>query len=109
MVVKDDGDDVVAVRFVFDAEHLPVDARGTCDLTAFAQVDVDLRWREPIGRAGFYFNKAKNVIVVGNEIYFCINDCATQVSSDRQSEIGGDQTVAELGEVCGGVCFAEFT
>jgi hypothetical protein len=96
------------VWLVFDAEHLPVDTCGARDLAAFAQVDVDFGRREPIGRASLYFDKAENVVVISNEIYFRVNNSATKISPHGQSEIGCDQVVAELREVCGGVRFAEF-
>ena len=39
IVVENDGDDVVAVRFVFDAEHLPIDACRARDLATLAQIE----------------------------------------------------------------------
>ena len=106
-VVHDDGDDVEAMWFVLDAEHLSIDTRGTRDLAPLAFIDVDLRWREPVGRARLYFDEAKRVAVVTDQIDFSIDDCAAQVAADGKREVGSDESIAELIEICSGVRFAE--
>ena len=76
-------------------------------MAAFAQVDVDLWWSEPVGGARFHFDEAECVAIVSDEIDFGFDDCAAQVSTDGQIEVGGDETIADLIEICGGVRFAE--
>ena len=45
---------------------------------------------------------------VSDEIDLGVNDRAAQVASDGQSEICGDELIAELFEIGSGVRFAEF-
>ena len=68
---------------------------------------IDLRWREPIGSARFDFDEAECVAVVSDEIDLGVDDCAAQVAADGKREISGDESIAELIEICGGVRFAE--
>jgi len=93
--------------FVLDAEHLSIDTRGTRDLAPLAFIDVDLRWREPVGRTSLYFDEAEGVAVVGDQIDLGVDDCAAQVAADGKLEVGGDESIAELIEICGGVRFPE--
>ena len=87
---------------VVDSKHLSIGAGGARDLASFTQVDVDLWWSKPVGCARLYFNEAKHVVVVREEIDFGCDYCTAQVSADGESEVGGDEAVAELSEVgCG--------
>ena len=70
-------------------------------------LDVDFGWREPIGGACFYFDEAECVAVISDQIDLSVDDCAAQVAADGKREVGGDESIAELIEICGGVGFAE--
>ena len=76
-------------------------------MAALAQVDVDLWWREPVGGARFYFDKAECVAVVCDEIDFGFDDSAAQVSTDGKVEVGSDETIAKLFEVGSSVRFTK--
>jgi len=107
LIADDHCDDVETVRFRFNAQHSSIDAGGARDLPTLAQINVDLRRREPIGRASFYFDKAKCFAIVSDEIDLSVYDSIAQVSSNRQSEISCDETIAALLEVSGCVSFTE--
>ena len=80
--------------------------RGASDLAAFAQVDVCLRRRKPIRGASLHFNKAESVLFVSDEIDLGVYDCAAKITANRKREVSGDEAVAELFEICGGVLLA---
>jgi hypothetical protein len=66
-----------------------------------------LRWCKPVGSARLHLDEAENVVIISDEIDLSVYECAAKVSSDGQSEVGGDQTIAELFEIGGCVRFTE--
>src|SRR5215217_2481207 len=94
--------------FAFDAEHLSIDASGASDLATLAQINIHFRRRKPVRRSRLHLDKTERVCFISDDIDFRVDDCAAQVSADRQSEVGRDQAVAKLLEACSRVSFAEF-
>jgi len=104
-----DGDDVESVRHLSEPENPPVDTSGSRYLSLLPRGHARERLGEFVGESCFYFNKAKLIPIERDDIDLAGDSNAAGVPSDRNLEIGKDESVAIAFEIIRSELFARGT
>ncbi len=75
---------------------MTVNPRRSHDLSLFSQINIRRRGSEPIRGPSFYFNETESCAVIGDQINLHLDYGVVPVASDRNNEIGGNDSKSRL-------------
>jgi hypothetical protein len=96
-----DRDDIVTKFDVLDPEYPPVNAGSADYLPLFAEIDRGESRFDFLGAARFYLDKTQDIVIQRDQIDLARYLNSDAVSSDRDPEIGSNETEAFSFEISG--------